>query len=47
MTPFAHYESKIRVETFPGAACYKTLGNATPRSNAWEYWFMPRFWCSF
>jgi hypothetical protein len=28
MTPFAHYESKIRVETFPGAACYKTLGNA-------------------
>ena len=28
MTPFTRYQSKIRVETFPGAACYITLGNA-------------------
>jgi hypothetical protein len=28
MTPFARYHSELRVETFPGAACYKTLGSA-------------------
>jgi hypothetical protein len=28
MTPFTRYQGKIFVETFPGAACYKTLGNA-------------------